>query len=125
MASPGAEGVDEGVGGKGFPPRAGGSRGVAPRGITAYHEAITTNRGAVPDAPGSSLSFVLFLAASAQASAGSRSGTSMSSARAASTVSESFCFLEPDKLGFQVPYSLLEAAHLGNHAGIGTADVAE
>jgi hypothetical protein len=34
-------------------------------------------------------------------------------------------FLEPDKLGFQVPYSLLEAAHLGNHAGIGTADVAE
>ena len=34
-------------------------------------------------------------------------------------------FLEPYKLGFQVPYSLLEAAHLGNHAGIGTADVAE
>ncbi len=34
-------------------------------------------------------------------------------------------FLEPHKLGFQVPYSLLEAAHLGNHAGIGTADVAE
>ena len=34
-------------------------------------------------------------------------------------------FLEPDKLGFQVPYSLLEAAHLGNHAGVGTADVAE
>ena len=34
-------------------------------------------------------------------------------------------FLEPDKLGFQVPYSLLEAAHLGNHPGIGTADVAE
>jgi len=34
-------------------------------------------------------------------------------------------FLEPDKLGFQVTYSLLEAAHLGNHAGVGTADVAE
>ena len=34
-------------------------------------------------------------------------------------------FLEPDKLGFQVAYSLLEAAHLGNDAGIGTADVAE
>jgi hypothetical protein len=34
-------------------------------------------------------------------------------------------FLEPDKLGFQVPYSLLEAAHLGNDAGVGTADVAE
>jgi hypothetical protein len=34
-------------------------------------------------------------------------------------------FLEPYKLGFQVPYSLLEAAHLGNHAGIGTADVAK
>jgi len=34
-------------------------------------------------------------------------------------------FLEPDKLGFQVSYSLLQAAHLGNHAGIRTADVAE
>jgi hypothetical protein len=34
-------------------------------------------------------------------------------------------FLEPDKLGFQVPYSLLEAAHLGDDAGIGTADVTE
>jgi hypothetical protein len=34
-------------------------------------------------------------------------------------------FLKPDKLGFQVAYSLLEAAHLGNDAGIGTADVAE
>jgi hypothetical protein len=34
-------------------------------------------------------------------------------------------FLKPDKLGFEVAYSLLEAAHLGNHAGIGTADVAE
>jgi len=34
-------------------------------------------------------------------------------------------FLKPHKLGFQVAYSLLEAAHLGNHAGIGTADVAE
>ena len=34
-------------------------------------------------------------------------------------------FLEPHKLGFQVPYSLLKAAHLGNHAGVGTADVAE
>jgi len=34
-------------------------------------------------------------------------------------------FLEPDKLGFQVTYSLLEAAHLGNQPGVGTADVAE
>ena len=34
-------------------------------------------------------------------------------------------FLKPDKLGFQVSYSLLEAAHLGNDAGVGTADVAE
>jgi hypothetical protein len=34
-------------------------------------------------------------------------------------------FLEAYKLGFQVPYSLLEAAHLGNHAGIRTADVAK
>jgi hypothetical protein len=34
-------------------------------------------------------------------------------------------FLKPYKLGFKVAYSLLEAAHLGNHAGIGTADVAE
>jgi len=34
-------------------------------------------------------------------------------------------FLEPDKLGFQVPYSLLEAAHLGNDAGVGTTDMAE
>ena len=34
-------------------------------------------------------------------------------------------FLKPHKLGFQVAYSLLEAAHLGYDAGIGTADVAE
>jgi len=34
-------------------------------------------------------------------------------------------FLQPYKLGFQVAYSLLEAAHLGNDAGIRTADVAE
>jgi hypothetical protein len=34
-------------------------------------------------------------------------------------------FLEPNQLGFQVTYSLLETAHLGYHAGIGTADVAE
>jgi len=34
-------------------------------------------------------------------------------------------FLKPDKLGFEVTYSLLEASHLGNHAGIGTADVAK
>jgi hypothetical protein len=33
--------------------------------------------------------------------------------------------LKPNKLGFQVAHSLLEAAHLGNDAGIGTADVAE
>jgi hypothetical protein len=34
-------------------------------------------------------------------------------------------FLKPYELGFQVAYSLLEAAHLGNDAGIRTADVAE
>ena len=34
-------------------------------------------------------------------------------------------FLKPYKLSFEVAYSLLEAAHLGNHAGIGTADVAK
>jgi len=34
-------------------------------------------------------------------------------------------FLKPYKLSFQVAYSLLETAHLGNDAGIGTADVAE
>jgi hypothetical protein len=34
-------------------------------------------------------------------------------------------FLEPHKLGFQVANALLETAHLGDHAGIGTADVAE
>jgi len=33
--------------------------------------------------------------------------------------------LEPDKLGLQVAYSLLETAHLGYQSGIGTADVAE
>ena len=34
-------------------------------------------------------------------------------------------FLEPHKLGFQVANTLLEAAHFRDHAGIGTADVAE
>jgi hypothetical protein len=34
-------------------------------------------------------------------------------------------FLQPDKLGFQVTYSLLEAAHLGYQPGVGTTDVAE
>jgi hypothetical protein len=33
--------------------------------------------------------------------------------------------LEPDKFGFQVTYSLLKAAHFGDHAGIWPADVAE
>jgi hypothetical protein len=33
--------------------------------------------------------------------------------------------LEPSKLGFQVTYSLLQAAHLCDHAGIRPADVAE
>ncbi len=32
--------------------------------------------------------------------------------------------LESDKLSLQVTYSLLEAAHLRDHAGIGPADVA-
>jgi len=34
-------------------------------------------------------------------------------------------FLKPDKLGFKVAYSLLEATHLVDHAEIGPADVAE
>jgi hypothetical protein len=34
-------------------------------------------------------------------------------------------FLEPHKLGFQVANALLETAHLGDHARICTADVAE
>jgi hypothetical protein len=33
--------------------------------------------------------------------------------------------LEPGKLGLQVAYSLLQAAHLCDHAGIRTTDVAE
>jgi hypothetical protein len=34
-------------------------------------------------------------------------------------------FLEPHKLGFQVANALLQAAHLGDHAWIWAADVAE
>jgi hypothetical protein len=34
-------------------------------------------------------------------------------------------FLEPNKLGFQVANTLLKTAHLGDHARIWTADVAE
>ncbi len=34
-------------------------------------------------------------------------------------------FLEPDKLGFQVANTLLETSPLGDHAGIGSDDVAE
>jgi hypothetical protein len=34
-------------------------------------------------------------------------------------------FLKPNKLGFQVANTLLETSHLGDHARIGTADVAE
>ena len=33
--------------------------------------------------------------------------------------------LEPDNLGFQVANTLLKTAHLGEHAGIGSDDVAE
>jgi hypothetical protein len=33
--------------------------------------------------------------------------------------------LKPGKLGFQVTHTLLETAHLGDHAGIGTTDVAK
>jgi hypothetical protein len=33
--------------------------------------------------------------------------------------------LEPYKLLFEITYSLLETAHLRDHAGIGSADVAE
>jgi hypothetical protein len=88
----------------------------------AYHEEITTKRGAATGAPGSSLSFSLV---------GQRSGerglaVRDQHVRVGSLYGERVVlFLEPDKLGFQVTYSLLEAAHLGNHAGVGTADVAE
>ena len=88
----------------------------------AYHEEITTNRGATAGAPDSSLSFFL---------AGQRSGERWFAirdqhVRVGSLYRERVVlFLEPDELGFQVPYSLLEAAHLGNHAGVGTADVAK
>jgi hypothetical protein len=34
-------------------------------------------------------------------------------------------FLKPSELGLKVSNTLLEAAHLGYHARIGTADVAE
>jgi hypothetical protein len=34
-------------------------------------------------------------------------------------------FLEPNKLSFQVANTLLKTAHLGDHARIWTADVAE
>ena len=34
-------------------------------------------------------------------------------------------FLKPHKFGFKITNALLETAHLGDHAGIGTADVAE
>jgi hypothetical protein len=34
-------------------------------------------------------------------------------------------FLQPDELGFQVANTLLKTAHLGDHAGIGSDDVAE
>jgi hypothetical protein len=86
-----------------------------------YHEEITTKRGAAIDAPGSSLSF----------SCGLRSGERGFAVRYQHVrvgrlyVERVVLFLEPDKLGFQVSYSLLEAAHLGNDAGIGTADMAE
>ena len=33
--------------------------------------------------------------------------------------------LKPGKLGFEVTNALLETAHLGDHAGIGTTDVAK
>jgi hypothetical protein len=33
--------------------------------------------------------------------------------------------LEPNELGFEITYSLLEATHLRDHTGIGSADVAE
>jgi hypothetical protein len=90
-----------------------------------YHEEITTKRGAAIGAPGSSLSF------SRSFSRGQRSGERGFAVRYQHVlvgclyVERFVLFLEPDKLGFQVSYSLLEAAHLGNDAGIGTADMAK
>lgn len=34
-------------------------------------------------------------------------------------------FLEPHKLGFQIPYALLKATHFRDHPRVWTADVAE
>jgi len=88
----------------------------------AYHEEITAKRGATADAPDSS--FVVFLADRRSGERGF--AVRDQHVRTGSLYRERLVlFLEPDKLGFQVPYSLLEAAHLGNHAGIGTADVAK
>jgi hypothetical protein len=86
----------------------------------AYHEEITTKRGATTGAPDSSLSF------SSPRSGERGFAVRDQHVRVGSLYRERFVlFLEPDELGFQVPYSLLEAAHLGNHAGVGTANVAE
>jgi hypothetical protein len=88
----------------------------------AYHEEITTKRGATTGAPGSFLSVF---------PCGQRSGERRFAVRHQHVLVSRLYgervvfFLEPDKLGFQVTYSLLQAAHLGKHAGIGTADVAE
>jgi hypothetical protein len=87
----------------------------------AYHEEITTKRGAATGAPDSS-----FLFPRGQRSGERRFAVRYQHVRVGSLDRERFVlFLEPNKLGFQVPYSLLEAAHLRKHAGIGTADVAE
>jgi hypothetical protein len=86
-----------------------------------YHEEITTKRGAGTGAPYSSLPFCRV-----QRSGERRFAVRDQHVLVGRLYRQRFVlFLEPDKLGFQVPYSLLEAAHLGNDAGVGTADVTE
>jgi hypothetical protein len=109
----------EGSGAKGFPPEDPGGRRPGLSRLSRGNNNEEGRRGGRPW-----FVFVVFLAAK-------RSGERGFAVRHQHVLVSSLyrervvLFLEPDKLGFQVPYSLLEAAHLGNHAGIGTADVAE
>jgi hypothetical protein len=88
----------------------------------AYHGEITTKRGTRRRRPW--FVFVVFLVD--RRSGERRFAVRHQHVRTRCLYRERLVFfLEPDKLGFQVAYSLLEAAHLGNDAGVGTADVAE
>ena len=93
-----------------------------PTGLMAYHREINNEQGRRGVAP--LVRLVVFLVD--RRSGERRFAIRHQHVRAGCLYRERFVlFLEPHKLGFQVSYSLLEAAHLGNHAGVGTADVAE